>query len=567
MKKEAVEHLSSSRYCFPLDEHTYLIRIRVAKNDDINKVHLLYNEWFSFYKKQIDLEMTRRYEDDLFSFYEARISSKNPTFEYFFRFDYGNDLHIDYLQSGFHEVANISELGFDEFFAPFINKADLIGVNPIFNGGLIYQIFPDRFEIGKKDKDMSYVSLKDGDKMRNDAFYGGDLVGIKNRLDYLSSIGVEAIYLTPIHPSRSAHKYDVEDYFKIDPHFGDENDLKALVDEAHSKGIKIILDMVFNHASFYSNLMQDVVKNGINSKYYDWFFIDGEYPDIRKKNYKMFANQVGFMPKLNSSNPEVIEYFKSVVCYYAYNYKVDGFRLDVSYEVSHEFWIKLKLALKEINPNIIFIGEYWLNSESFLSSHEWDSVMNYPFRLVLTRFLNEEKDVKYLKEELTKLYLRYADPINLNMVNLFDSHDVLRFYTYLNKDFNKYLTSLALLIAYPGMPEIYYGSEILLEGYDDPDNRRIMKWDSPLFSSYEFEQIKTILLLRKNAALRKGEVDFFYEDDVFILEREYESNCISFCLSRGQMPKKYYKEKEVLFSYLNEDENDQFSFVFILENH
>ncbi len=567
MKKEAVEHLSSSRYCFPLDENTYLIRIRVAKDDDINKVHLLYNEWFSFYKKQIDLEMRLRYQDDLFSFYEARISSKNPTFEYFFRFDYGNDLHIDYLQSGFHEAFNLPELGYDEFFAPFINKADLISINPIFNGGLIYQIFPDRFEIGKKDKDMSYVSLKDGDKMRNDSFYGGDLVGIKNRLDYLSSIGVEAIYLTPIHPSRSAHKYDVEDYFKIDPRFGDEDDLKALVDDAHSKGIKIILDMVFNHASFYSNLMQNVVKNGRNSKYYNWFFIDGEFPDIQKKNYKMFANQVGFMPKLNSSNAEVIEYFKSVVSYYASSFNVDGFRLDVSYEISHEFWIKLKFALKKINPNIILIGEYWLNSEAFLSSHEWDSVMNYPFRLVLTRFLNEKKDVKYLKEELTKLYLRYADPINLNMVNLFDSHDVLRFYTYLNKDFNKYLTSLALLIAYPGMPEIYYGSEILLEGCDDPDNRRIMKWDSPIFSSYEFEQIKSLLLLRKNDALRKGEVDFFYEDDVFVLKREYETTCFSFCLRRGQMPKKYYAEKEVLFSYLNDDETDLFSFVFVLENH
>ncbi len=131
---------------------------------------------------------------------------------------------------------------------------------------------------------MSYVSLKDGDKMRNDAFYGGDLVGIKNRLDYLSSLGVETIYLTPIHPSRSAHKYDVEDYFKIDPHFGDEDDLKALVNEAHSKGIKIILDMVFNHASFYSNLMQDVVKNGTNSKYYDWFLL--------KENILIFEKRI-----------------------------------------------------------------------------------------------------------------------------------------------------------------------------------------------------------------------------------------------------------------------------------
>ena len=567
MKREAVEHYSSSRFCFPLDEHTYLIRIKVAKDDDITNVHLLYNEWFYFSKKQIDVLMNRRYEDDLFAYYETTITGKSSTFEYFFRFDYGDDEHIDYSPSGFHEHFPFLEAWADEFFATFINKSDLVTLNPVFNGGIIYQIFPERFNIGDKNKDLSYASIieKDTDNaISSDKFYGGDLLGVVNKLDYLSSIGVEAIYLTPIHPSRSAHKYDVEDYFKIDPHFGSDDDFHRLVDEAHKRNIKIIMDMVFNHASFYSNLFQDVVRNGKNSRYYDWFFVDGEYPDINNGNYLMFANCIKSMPKLNTNNKEVKRYFIDVVSYWAKEFNVDGFRLDVSYEVSHEFWISLKLVLKEINPNIIFIGEYWLNSEAYLSSHEWDSVMNYPFLLAVKRFFDRGSDFKFLKEELTKVYLRYPNNINLNMANLLDSHDILRFYTYLNKDFDKYLTSLAILITYPGMPEIYYGDEICLEGKHDPDNRRVMKWDSEAFDE-RFNLIKQLLLLRKDDILRRGDVDFSNSIDSFILKRSYNNSSISLIISLKEIDDLDLSKDSILFSYIGLEHPSLFKVYIIKE--
>src|SRR5574344_792067 len=205
---------------------------------------------------------------------------------------------------------------------------------------IFYEIFIDRFAIGNREKDTSYINMRWDELPKSKSFAGGDLQGIIDNLDYLKSIGINGIYLTPIFKSISNHKYDIEDYYKIDEQFGDEETLLKLVKVAHDKGIKIILDAVFNHISEKSPLFQDVLKNGKNSKYYHWFI-------FKNNEYECFS-VCKYMPKLNTDNIEVQNYLINVGKYYIEKFDIDGWRLDVSDEVSHTFWKRFRNELKSL---------------------------------------------------------------------------------------------------------------------------------------------------------------------------------------------------------------------------
>lgn len=546
MNKHAIEHLSDSRYCFAVGGLKYRIRLKTARDDNIEKIELLWNSWCSFYSKQKVTQMYLAHQDELFDYYEVEIENEEPGYAYVFKIYCDDGKVFFYSEYGISEDYDFSTCFLDEFLATFPNDVDTIKNKKGFNGRVIYQIFPERFARSQNKKNTSYINMDwDEEEVRNNRYMGGDINGIIEKLPYLKQLGVGAIYLCPVHPSPSAHKYDVNDYFDIDPMFGTKEDFAKLVEEAHKVDITIIMDMVFNHTCFYNDLMQDVCRKGKKSKYYDWYFIDGDKPDYKKRNYLTFAD-VAMMPKLNTNNPKVMEYFKKVVVFWAEKYHVDGFRLDVAFEVSHKFWRELKRALMEVNPDIIFYGEQWLNSESRLDNSEWDSVMNYPVRLVLIRYFNENKTNKYLSDNLNRLLMRYKDPINHNMINLLDSHDTERFLTTLkgNRDF--YLMAYAILMFYPGCPELYYGDEIFEEGKNDPYCRKGMKWNSSEYQKADYQLFVKLLHLREYQSLRDGEYRIHEKDNILFMKRYNNNEELVLALYKGDNEKQFKCDNIIL---------------------
>ena len=217
-----------------------------------------------------------------------------------------------------------------------------------------YQIFPDRFCNGTPEKkDADIVPWQTG-KVTNKEKYGGDLEGIRRKLPYLQDLGITGIYLNPIMEAETNHKYDTTDYTKIDPSFGDDGTMRHLVSEAHDRGIRIMVDAVFNHCGRKFAPWLDVQEKGRESTYADW------------------------MPKLNTNNEEVIRYFCQVCEGWIRKYDIDGIRFDVGNEVSHRFLKRMREHLKKIKPDIYLLGEIWHDASQWLTGDEYDSVMNYP---------------------------------------------------------------------------------------------------------------------------------------------------------------------------------------------
>jgi len=229
---------------------------------------------------------------------------------------------------------------------------------------VFYQIFPERFCNGDPANDPPTVEPW-GTLPQYRNFMGGDLQGILDKLDYLGDLGISALYLTPIFKSASNHKYDIIDYFAVDEHFGDMGLLRKLVDACHARGIRVILDAVFNHCSNLHPFFLDVKKKGRKSRYWDWFHIKKwPIPDRFAKHkdaLEWYDCWWGFhtLPKLNYANPKVEKYFLNVAQFWLREARTDGWRLDVPNEVIQSFWPKFRRAVKKVNPEAYIVGEIW----------------------------------------------------------------------------------------------------------------------------------------------------------------------------------------------------------------
>ncbi len=354
------------------------------------------------------------------------------------------------------------------------------------------------------------------------------------KLDYIKSMGFNGIYLTPIFKAPSAHKYDTIDYFEIDPQFGTKADLKSFIDSAHKRGIKVMLDAVFNHVSYHHPFFQDVIAKGKQSAYYDYFFIR-EYPfsqetfkDALKNDklppYETFAFTPR-MPKLNTNNPALREYLMEVGAYWIKHFDIDGWRLDVSNEISHDFWRAFRKRIKAVKEEAFILGENWDNSAPWLEGDQHDSVMNYEFTFPLWQFYQKEEyayfDASWLKDTLTETMMSYSDELLINLFNLLDSHDTKRITTTLNNDEALIKQIYLFMFLLPGSPSIFYGGEIGMEGSSDPDNRRCMIWDDTRHNK------KILSFLKRLIALYHAEKDFkssqfeilHARDDIFVVRK------------------------------------------------
>lgn len=519
MNKYALQHIVDSSYCFPVSSNEIVLRLRTAKND-IVRAQVIYESKYIIGTSQKSAEMTKSYVGELFDFYEVKLKLTDTRLAYVFYIDDGERCYY-FSEDGATEKYDFT-IGFYNFFQyPYINEADILQCVPWLKNAVFYQIFVDRFAMGDTQKNTSYINCKWGDIPTPKTFAGGDIRGIIQKLDYIKEIGCNAIYLTPIFQSISNHKYDISDYYNVDTQFGSNSDLKQLVDTAHQKGMRIVLDAVFNHCSEHMMQFQDVLKKGKDSRYYDWFVIRGKEIDQEVVNYETFA-ACAYMPKLNTSNEEVQEFLLDIGTHYLKEYDIDGWRLDVSDEISHDFWRKFRHRIKETKSEAVIIGENWHDANNYLRGDQYDSIMNYAFtKACLDYFAFGTKDAKQMAWKLNEILMRNTKPVNDMMLNLLDSHDTHRFYKEVGKDRFKMKAALSLLFLFQGVPCIFYGTEILTEGGYDPDCRRCMDWDKAVFTG-EFADIYKLLQqlskLRQSLDFTEGTTQIYTEENTLILK-------------------------------------------------
>jgi glycosidase len=407
---------------------------------------------------------------------------------------------------------------------------------------VFYQIFPDRFYNGDPANDPS-GTLPWGTAPTFRNFMGGDLAGILAKLDYLQTLGVTALYLTPIFKSASNHKYDTIDYFKVDEHFGDLALLQRLVAECHRRGMRIILDAVLNHCSNLHPFFLDVRKKGPKSKYWDWFYIKKWPFPSRFHTHQEALDHYncwwGFhtLPQLNYHNPAVEKYFLEVATYWLNQARIDGWRLDVPNEIIQSFWPKFRQAVKAVNPDAYIVGEIWDDATAWLQGDQFDAVMNYRFqKALLGCFAEKSLTIRQLDHTLRQIAVDYPEQATAVMLNLLGSHDTPRPMTAALKsggDHRVATESLKLIttiqFTFEGAPCIYYGDEIGMEGEKDPDCRRCYPWDNPalqnrqLFAHYQ----KLIAIRHANPALRSGTFRTLIADDardLYMYERRLPGN-------------------------------------------
>lgn len=517
MNKQAVYHAIRSNYSFPVSENELVIRLRTAKGD-AESVELIHSMKYEWTQRRERSAMQKMYSDGLFDYYVIRMVLADARFAYIFLIRSGGREYF-YSESGVTEAYDYALGYFDFFQCPYINSADVHREVSWARDAIVYQIFVDRFCAGGYGKEKSYVNLKWGEIPDPKSFAGGDLDGIRLKLDYLQETGFNTLYLTPVFESRSNHKYDIRNYFRVDPMFGGERALRRLTDEVHARGMRIILDAVFNHCSAENGLFRDVVKKGKRSRYFDWFFIRGDRPDEERGNYEYFAG-CKYMPKLNTNNPAVQDYLISVGTYWMKKYGINGWRLDVADEVSEVFWRRFRAAVKRTDPDAVLIAENWQNAYPWLGGDMYDGVMNYPLtKACLDYLVYDAFGAQEMADRLARILMRNTDPANEMMLNLTDSHDTERFLTLAKKrgkDEGSLLCALAIVFFSKGMPCVYYGTEIGMEGGYDPDCRRTFEWDESRWNGRVYDAVKKLAKVRKSMG---GGILYGARDGVLTIRR------------------------------------------------
>lgn len=510
MEFTGVYHKTSEQMSYPLDEDRLVINLKTGY--DVKQVFIHHGDPFDAGILGGSEKWTGKREEIV---YKKRLphqlwwtTTLTPPYK---RCKYYFELHTEdevwyYFEDGFltEEQVNMEGRLLQYFIVPWMNPADVNRTPAWVNDTVWYQIFPDRFCCGGTGKNDPDVLPWQTGKVTNREKYGGDLEGIRQKLPYLQDLGITGIYLNPIMEAETSHKYDTKDYTKIDPSFGDDGTMKRLVSEAHERGIRIMLDAVFNHCGSKFAPWLDVQEKGRESEYADWFMVQdwdeiGKQGDTRDGRFYSFAF-ADWMPKLNTNNEEVIDYFCKVCEGWIRKYDIDGIRFDVGNEVSHRFLKRMREHLKKIKPDIYLLGEIWHDASQWLAGDEYDSVMNYPLMSgIHDFFLDQTMGKEEFEYMVNCCYTMYMQQNNNVLFNLLDSHDTERLMNRFH-DLDKFYQQLAVLFTLPGSPCIYYGTEIAMEGGFDPDCRRCMPWDEigTEENQRRIGQMKTLIRLRKN---------------------------------------------------------------------
>ena len=451
-----------------------------------------------------------------------------------------------------------------------------------FFGGIIYHIFVDRFArhggpyakpgtlIADYSNGIPEYPAYPGAPLKNNTFYGGSLYGVIDKLDYIASLGANIIYLSPIFESPSNHKYDTSDYLTVDEAFGGNEALTALIEAAHSRGIKIVLDGVFNHTgadSIYFNRYATYDSLGAyqskESPYYDW------YDFKRHPNEYTCWWDIEILPRINTKIQSCSDFFvgeKGVIKKYA-AMGIDGFRLDVADELGDEFIEEIKSSLSKINTSNILYGEVWEDASNKIAystrkryylGTELDGVMNYPVRRGIIDYLTEQKPDS-LSYALTEVTTNAPERIMHAQMNLLGTHDTERILTVLAADradglsnaelsrkrmtksqralgIKRIKLAYAILATLPGIPAIFYGDEAGLEGYSDPFNRMPYPWEQEDKDILDFYK-KIGIIRRKNDVYSVGNFVLNHLDkDILIFTRKNDKIAMVTVVNNSQTP-------------------------------
>lgn len=516
----SISHIPATVDACPLEGKMHL-RFRVQKGV-IRSAKLVYNcnknLWHEY---RLEADMVKNFEDCELEYYAVAVEQTDTRFAYIFQLECCDGKTRYLSEEGLTETFdhNYGYFCFFQYVSQF--DCDMMSVSDWVRTASCYQIFPERFAIGSEPKDMSYVNTAWGVKPTPKSYYGGDLNGIREHLDYLVELGVNVLYMTPVFCSPTNHKYEITDYENVDHAFGGNGALKALIDKAHANGMKVILDGVFNHISCRHPFFLDAQKNGKKSPYYNWFFWkeDG--------SYATFAN-VKTMPKLNTANMELIRYFSDVAVMWMRDYGADGWRLDVSDEMSHRFLRHFREAVVAQNPETIIIGEDWHRAVRYLNGDEYDGIMNYGLtKACLDLLAFETINAKMFRDRLVRLYHTFSLAANEKMLNLLGSHDTDRFLTRVHGDNRRYRTAAAIMFFYPGISCVYYGDEIGMEGGYDPDCRRTFDWNDKNWDVQTRELIRRLMALKKQPALSRGELHIDENDGIITIIRRAQQQTLT----------------------------------------
>ena len=570
----------------PVSGENFTITLRVGK-DNIDSAYICYGCCY--------VKMQKSHSTDFFDYYEGTFICDSEPMNYYFQIICDGRTYF-YNKAGVVKDIN-SEYNFTilpDFSTPSWAK-----------GAVMYQIYVDRFYNGDKSNDVvtneyEYLGLKSKriedwdtplENMDVCNFYGGDLQGVIDKMDYLSDLGIDAIYFNPIFVSPSNHKYDIQDYEHVDPHYGvivtktgnplsnedkdnknatlymtrttDPKNLEAsdqllakLIGIAHSKGIKVILDGVFNHCGAFNKWLDKegfYEKNGYpvgayaseKSPYHNFFnWTGGEWPN--NEHYSSWWDHPNH-PKLNyEHSDELYTYIMNIARrWVSPPYNADGWRLDVaadlglSKEFNMKFWRDFRKVVKNANPNAVIIAEHYGDPKDWLMGDQWDTVMNYDaFMEPITWFLtgmekhSEKADIhKYNNAGDFEASMRYYtsrfsnESLNVAM-NQLSNHDHSRFLTRTNRKTGRLHTSgtfeadtgvnigimkeaITFQMTWPGAPTIYYGDEIGMTGWTDPDNRRPFRCDDMNDDILSYH--KCLIKIRHNREIfRNGSLDYLY---------------------------------------------------------
>ena len=599
------------------------LRLRCAR-ENLDSVILVFNDE--------RIEMEKLYNDRLFDYYETFVQLGTEQVFYYF------EIHCGQMTCYYNNVGlcNSVEEYYNFTMTPGFHTPDWA------KGAVFYQIYMDRFYNGDRSNDVEddeYFYIGEGTSKVTDwnkypaamgvrEFYGGDIAGVMQKLDYLQELGVEVLYLNPIFVSPSNHKYDIQDYDYVDPHFGrivkdegevlqrDENgNLKAdptypnksasryicrvtdkenleasnqlfaeFVEEVHRRGMKVILDGVFNHCGSFNKWLdrECIYENAPGYEKGAYVAEDSPYNTFfkfRERQWPYNPHYDGWwghdtLPKLNyEESPSLFDYIMHVGRkWVSPPYNVDGWRLDVaadlgqSGEYNHYFWKEFRRNVKEANPDALVLAEHYGDPTEWLKGDEWDTVMNYDaFMEPLTWFLTgvEKLSDEYRQDQLGNpdsffgsmrhFMTRFHTQSLLVAMNELSNHDHSRFLTRTNRKvgrtaylgpeaagegIDKSIMRLAVMIqmTWPGAPTIYYGDEAGLCGWTDPDNRRAYPWGSEDQELIDFH--KEIIRIHKDyQALKTGSILFLHGQYSFISYGRFdEQDKFVIAINSGEQP-------------------------------
>jgi len=496
MIKEAILHQPMSNFAHGADESRIVFRLRAAK-DDLVSCRLFYGDTACRVNPVVfsSVDMGKAATGELFDWFEVTLASPYRRVCYYFELSDGKETTLYYGDLFYETVADERS----EFYKlPYNRREDIADVPAWLKNAVIYNIFPDSFATGRRS--VSRVpTQKEYDGFTVNGKLGGTINGIKENLDYIAGLGVNCIYLNPIFVAGEYHKYDLLDYYHIDPCFGSDEDFRVLVEACHKRNMRVIIDGVFNHCGWNFFAFRDVVENGERSKYADWFY-SLEFPVVKPEtgeeipNYECFAYE-RLMPKLNTGNPEVRAYFFDVGAYWIREFGIDGWRLDVADEIDVGFWQDFRRAVKTADPEAAIIGEVWQNAAYWLDGRTFDSTMNYDMMKHCKRFFGiGDIDAAAFDSRVSDMRMRYRKNLTFGQLNLLDSHDVPRFLSRCGGDERRYRLAVLFMMTFMGAPSVFYGDEQGISGVLENDYRAPMR----------FEETGLTAFFRRAIALRNA---------------------------------------------------------------